>query len=274
MEKFESTFQNSIEKSYLSLSYISSEKFIERISMCLDLLLKTDLLDTNKKMDKILEELSVISSMNEERSNLLELFENISLNTNKISQNQLVSSDNLTHFSTLLNNLSSMQSDHFNLLLTKSFFDSWNGSFQDYFSNNFQEINKIITTNFQNIEFTHISFAENIFTLLNNIPSLEVINPFLVLIEDLSFSLPHIKNLLSAEQFMNWSNSISFLTIDQFNSYNTKFESTLINQYNATTLTLSNIFVKIADLENFEATWSFWSNTLDNKIDLLSSEQS
>jgi hypothetical protein len=171
MEKFEFTFRDSMEKGYLSLSYISSEKFIEKISICLDSLLKANFLDTNNKMDKMFENLSAISIMNEERSNLRELFENISLNTNKINQNQLVASDNLTHVSTLLNNLSSMQSDHFNLLLSRSFFECWNGSFQDYLSNNFQEINKIMTTNFQNIEFTHISFAENIFTLLNNIPS-------------------------------------------------------------------------------------------------------
>jgi hypothetical protein len=178
MEKIESTLHVSMEKSYQSLSYISSEKFIEKISMCFDLLLKADLLDTNNKMYKILENLSAISITNEERSNLREMLESISFNTNKISQNQLISSDNLTHFSTLLNNLSNLQHDHFNLLLTKSFSDNWNDSFQDYLSNNFRELNKIMTTNFQNIELTHTSFAENIFTLLNNIPSLEVIKPF------------------------------------------------------------------------------------------------
>jgi hypothetical protein len=102
----------------------------------------------------------------------------------------------------MIDSISSL-TNNCNLLLTKSFFESWNDSFQDYLSNNFQEINKIMTTNFQNIELTHISFAKNIFTLLNNIPSLEVIKPFLLLLEDLSLSLPHIKNSLAAEQFTN-----------------------------------------------------------------------
>jgi hypothetical protein len=58
----ESTLHDSIDKSCLSLSYITSEKFIEKISTCFDLLLRADPLNMNDKMNKVLENLSAIST--------------------------------------------------------------------------------------------------------------------------------------------------------------------------------------------------------------------
>jgi hypothetical protein len=167
----------------------------------------------------------------------------------------------------------SLLSSNFEYLLTKNFFENWDNSLENLINNNFQTINSTLFTYFKDAEQIHTSFAENILVLLNNIPSFNVIKPLLDFVENLSISLPHINNSLSTKQFVDWYESISFLTTDQFNSYNINFKSFLIDQYNTTTFSLSNILTKLIDLENFESLWSFWSINLESKIDLFLSEQ-
>jgi hypothetical protein len=109
--------------------------------------------------------------------------------------------------------------------------------------------------------------------MLTNIPPLDVLGPYLTLIEKLSFSLPQIDNSLSAKQFFDWNPSSTLLIFEQFDYYNKTLENILTNGYESSMLVMSNILAKIVEDNDFKNKWFSWYNLLEDKINLLSTTQ-
>jgi hypothetical protein len=163
VENIESIFHDILEKNQTSLAFIMSDEFTEKISICLDLSLKADPLNMNGKMNKLLENLDIISNtlLDEGKISIPNKLKSISLDIIEINQNSKFTLENLTHFSTKLQKLSIMQKNHlenilsiadsisllsnnFEYLITKSFFENWDNSFKNLINNNFQTVNNTL----------------------------------------------------------------------------------------------------------------------------------
>jgi hypothetical protein len=87
--------------------------------------------------------------------------------------------------------------DNLKPLLTTTSFKNWSESLNSFLLNNFQSISQIMSLTLQKVASIIVgSVVNEIYTMLMNIPSLDILKPYLLLIEKFSLSLPHIENLL------------------------------------------------------------------------------
>jgi hypothetical protein len=200
----------------------------------------TPLLITLERSDSILSKLSIMQKDYQNLSSLI---------TNSIPQLPSIA----------------WMSSNFDSLATTPFLINQFESLKMILTEDSQSIDKKLQLISQHMENIHIPAFETILKLLDNIPPLNILNPYLIQIETLSSSLTYIENSLSSEKFFEWGKTNNFLTFEYFDSYNTRLETTLLSQHDEAILMMSNVLTKVVNLENFELTWSNWSNSLERK---------